>query len=366
MLPPKAFPIIRKSLFLAVCVLQKLLGLFREGKQMRLKRIDLWGSVSIAAIALWLSSPLVAVEITGKVLASDPAGRWLTLERSSGGLKRPVTFEVQKGLQIDDSVVNGSIVTVTFDPEAEMITDLRFNQHNQGGPRQTNQPPGDAKKFEGHYYKIFLEPITWAAAEQRCRAMGGHLAILNTPSKARFIVQLARQMDLPRNPMDGIWIGATDREREGRWLWVDGSDVTFTDWLPNQPNNKNDSEHYAMIFLKQGKWCDQPVASTQHTTYFVCEWADTVPDPIGVFRVSWTGPFGNKGDLQYEFLENHRFLRAGRSMGSWTIVDRVVQLNFDDPDRGTAAIKFISPQSFEGIHRKGNGQESKWIGTRSE
>jgi len=48
--------------------------------------------------------------------------------------------------------------------------------------------------------------------------------------------------------------------------------MIFSDWHPNQPNNKQNSEHYAMLWIEKGQWCDQPVSSQQHATYFVCEW----------------------------------------------------------------------------------------------
>jgi WD40 repeat protein len=72
--------------------------------------------------------------------------------------------------------------------------------------------------------------------------------------------------------MDGVWIGATDEQKEGEWKWIDGKPLAFTKWGPGQPNNKQNEEHYLMLFLAQREWSDQPDRSSQHTTYFVCEW----------------------------------------------------------------------------------------------
>ena len=34
-----------------------------------------------------------------------------------------------------------------------------------------------------------------------------------------------------------VWIGATDHDAEGTWLWSDCSSWNFTKWFHNQPDN---------------------------------------------------------------------------------------------------------------------------------
>ena len=102
--------------------------------------------------------------------------------------------------------------------------------------------------------------------------MGGRRAVIDTADKEQFLKQLAAQSGITFDQMDGLWIGATDERKEGDWKWVDGTSVNYADWLKNQPNNKNNAEHYAMLWVSGGGWSDQPNDSTQHTTYFVCEW----------------------------------------------------------------------------------------------
>ena len=34
-----------------------------------------------------------------------------------------------------------------------------------------------------------------------------------------------------------VWIGATDHDAEGTWLWSDCSTWNFTKWFHNQPDN---------------------------------------------------------------------------------------------------------------------------------
>jgi hypothetical protein len=56
-------------------------------------------------------------------------------------------------------------------------------------------------------------------------------------------------------------------------VWLDGSRFTYTNWNTGQPNNKQEREHYLLIWAVQdGKWSDQPNVSTQHRPGFVCQW----------------------------------------------------------------------------------------------
>jgi uncharacterized protein (TIGR03067 family) len=129
-----------------------------------------------------------------------------------------------------------------------------------------------AAQFGNRFYKIVIESVSWREAKERCELLGGRLAIIDTAEKEIFLKQLVVQSGIIFDQMDGIWIGATDEGKEGDWKWVDGTSVTYADWLQNQPNNKANAEHYAMLSVSAGGWTDQPNESTQHTTYFVCEW----------------------------------------------------------------------------------------------
>ena len=57
--------------------------------------------------------------------------------------------------------------------------------------------------------------------------------------------------------VDGYWLGFSDYEEEGTWTWTSGAPVTFTAWLPYEPNNTSSiGEHWAHMVLDQPKWND--------------------------------------------------------------------------------------------------------------
>uniref|UniRef100_A0A8D3B9H5 Asialoglycoprotein receptor-like 1 n=1 Tax=Scophthalmus maximus TaxID=52904 RepID=A0A8D3B9H5_SCOMX len=82
--------------------------------------------------------------------------------------------------------------------------------------------------FQRSCYLLSTSPVTWSKAEEQCRAHGGHLL---------------RSCRLARNFYTGLrysyWIGLVEREHEGHWSWVDGTDFhsTPTFWDKGQPDN---------------------------------------------------------------------------------------------------------------------------------
>lgn len=133
-----------------------------------------------------------------------------------------------------------------------------------------------AVQFKGHSYKVFFEKLPWQEAKRKCEEMGGHLVIITDAKEEEFIHRLVADPRIPfgkpDGKSDGVWLGATDERQEGWWVWVNGDPMDYTNWKAGQPNNKNNEEHYAMLWFSERAWVDQPATSKQHDTYFICEW----------------------------------------------------------------------------------------------
>jgi type 1 glutamine amidotransferase len=130
--------------------------------------------------------------------------------------------------------------------------------------------PADARKFLGKYYKVFPQQLTWHEAKVRCQELGGHLVVVSSEQENRFLTSLVKERML-----GGAWLGATDEQSEGRWIWVDGTPLRYSNWdIPNkQPNNKQGIEHYMVLLTRlNGTWCDQPNDGRQEHPGFICEW----------------------------------------------------------------------------------------------
>lgn len=71
---------------------------------------------------------------------------------------------------------------------------------------------------------------------------------------------------LSAQTIDSLWIGASDILDEGQWIWVsDGSNLTFSLWNDNEPNNAGTGEDCCEIEMG---WNDSPCDLTNP---YVCK-----------------------------------------------------------------------------------------------
>lgn len=94
----------------------------------------------------------------------------------------------------------------------------------------------------GHAYLHVLPPsgITWTDAKIAAEGTSylgvpGHLVAINDQDEWDFIIN--------EFPIDWTWIGLTDEEQEGDFRWVTDEPVTFTRWIPGEPNNAGNEDH---------------------------------------------------------------------------------------------------------------------------
>ncbi|KAK6324671.1 hypothetical protein J4Q44_G00040130 [Coregonus suidteri] len=83
------------------------------------------------------------------------------------------------------------------------------------------------RKFDSSCYFLSTEDKTWEESRQDCLKRGADLVIINSREEQEFIFNLNKR----------VWIGLTDRQREGTWKWVDGTTLTTEYWYDPQPNN---------------------------------------------------------------------------------------------------------------------------------
>jgi hypothetical protein len=132
-----------------------------------------------------------------------------------------------------------------------------------------SKAPSGTYAWNGHKYMAYRNELTWLEANRACKEMGGHLVIIETAEEQNELMKMLRLNGLAKA---SFWIGATDEAREGTWKWVDGSDATFTNWAPRQPDNggKKRNQHYVeLIAGNDGRWND---LTREETRWYICEW----------------------------------------------------------------------------------------------
>lgn len=127
--------------------------------------------------------------------------------------------------------------------------------------------------FKNKAYKVYQKVTTWKEAQEFCLSLNGNLAMPKTESENNFITNIVLQYDCT-----GVWLGATDESSEGKWMWVDGTPVIYTNWVVGEPNNLSNTEHYLELYAAStdsnnntGKWNDLSNDNTSTISGFVCE-----------------------------------------------------------------------------------------------
>ena len=132
--------------------------------------------------------------------------------------------------------------------------------------------------YTGHCYEIDSipesewesGPITWEQAERRCEWKGGHLAVIESQAENDCLYNMMKEKGY-----ENACFGYSDKEKEGDWKWVNGSQSAYTNWHSGEPNNQGGDENYAMFYQKfgDGTWNDGSGIIDADCAY-ICEWDD--------------------------------------------------------------------------------------------
>ena len=114
-----------------------------------------------------------------------------------------------------------------------------------------NLKPAAEITYGNKVYLFYTAGIPYALAERYCKELGGNLVKIESEEKNNVIAQKVKELNKT------FYIGASDEKAEGKFVWRDGSAVTYTNWSQNEPNNTADcgGENYVQMYAN-GKWND--------------------------------------------------------------------------------------------------------------
>lgn len=98
-------------------------------------------------------------------------------------------------------------------------------------------------------YKVSTQQKPFTDASALCNQDAAKLASIRSPQENEFVHNLTGGKD--------VFIGLTDTEIEGTFVWSDGSTVVYTNWDDGEPNNEYGIGD-CVILVANGKWNDTP------------------------------------------------------------------------------------------------------------
>ncbi|XP_072049870.1 C-type lectin mannose-binding isoform-like [Amphiura filiformis] len=117
--------------------------------------------------------------------------------------------------------------------------------------------------YNGHCYRYFTYRKTWSLARQFCLDLDADLVSIHSATENAILNALISG--------DEAWIGFTDSETEGQFVWSDGTASDFTAWDQGQPNDNQGTEDCAElnhVSLPDKSWNDHN-CDLQHS--FICK-----------------------------------------------------------------------------------------------
>ena len=114
-----------------------------------------------------------------------------------------------------------------------------------------NLKPAAEITYGNKVYRFYTAGIPYALAERYCKELGGNLVKIESEEKNNVIAQKVKELNKT------FYIGASDEKEEGKFVWRDGSAVTYTNWSQDEPNNAAEcgGENYVQMYAN-GKWND--------------------------------------------------------------------------------------------------------------
>ncbi|KAJ8036335.1 Macrophage mannose receptor 1 [Holothuria leucospilota] len=127
--------------------------------------------------------------------------------------------------------------------------------------------PNGWQTFRDNCYLIQSNVGNWQEARDQCRSMGADLASIDNSAENDYLAALVTQSGIT-GPLTHVWIGLNDLRVSLYFEWSDGSDVVFTYWNDNEPNNFLGANEDCVEMVGGGAWNDERCISRNPS---ICE-----------------------------------------------------------------------------------------------
>ncbi|MBS0206478.1 MAG: protein kinase [Planctomycetes bacterium] len=217
---------------------------------------------------------------------------------------------------------NSDIVTKLGDREVHRQSLTVSTSRQPSGMPRSPAIPADAVTFQNKRFKLFAGPFTWHEASKKCQELGGRLAEVRSAAENEFLLRMAIERVQP-----ALWLGATNDNREGNWLWHDGAGLIYNNFANDQPDHSVVGQSYLvmMVKAKPGSWCNQFPKSVEWTPGFVCEW--DVPATKQTFGQDSPNTDAKSNLTDLDFVAVGKWIRA---VHATTVLPDPTRMNFQN------------------------------------
>ena len=188
-----------------------------------------------------------------------------------------------------DSADKVSKETSAFVTENSLIASWYKNYLSYTSDKENiGDVPEGAVEYNGHYYMVFDNSISWRYAKEYCELMNGHLATVADEAEQEIVLSVAVACKTAEN----FWIGGFLDKKSNEWKWVDGTPFEYAPWDDKQPDFHENNEYYIRFtnrdiqyenwLAAKGMWNDcaneasgnnsKGDAVSIQTFAFICEW----------------------------------------------------------------------------------------------
>jgi len=93
--------------------------------------------------------------------------------------------------------------------------------------------------WNSHRYVLYVGGLSWTAARDYCKSIGGHLVTITSSEEQEAVYNLVTGGNKTL-----YWIGGT--QIDGNWVWVTGEQWEYTNWAPGETNHDGNERYIQM------------------------------------------------------------------------------------------------------------------------
>ena len=183
--------------------------------------------------------------------------------------------------------------------------------------RNESPAPVANATYNGHYYELYQDVLSWTDAKEYCESKGGHLVTITTQEENSFVQSFASNGEKEK-----YYIGGTDEATEGTWEWVTSETFSYINLGTGEPSpTEYEKEDYLYISKITGEWGDiVDITGGVNSYSFICEY-DDLSDIVVDQLPEGADPDDYELVTEYRSRDKSTTTSTSSTLDGWTLYD---------------------------------------------